>query len=154
MPGYRSLAGHEQTAERLADALKGLCKQYHLVALYVFGSRAAEIAVHVRGEAAGPAQPDSDLDIGVLPARERRLPVEDRISLAMTLEDLFSVGRVDLVILPEADPFLAANIVRGERLYVQDESQADEYDLYVLRRAGDLAPLERERMALILGEQP
>jgi hypothetical protein len=69
------------------------------------------------------------------------------------LEDLFGVARVDLVILREADPFLAANIVRGERLYALDPYAADEYDLYVLRRAGDLAPLERERMALILGEE-
>jgi hypothetical protein len=37
-------------------------------------------------------------------------------------------------------------------LYARDEDDADEYDLYVLRRAGDLAPLERERIALILGE--
>jgi hypothetical protein len=69
------------------------------------------------------------------------------------LEDLFNVERVDLVCLPETDPFLAANIVRGERSYGRDEYEADEYDLYILRRAGDLAPLERERMALILGEK-
>jgi len=79
--------------------------------------------------------------------------VQQKVRLAIALEDLFDVGRVDLVCLPEADPFLAANVVRGERLYARDEYEADEYDLYVLRRAGDLAPLERERMALILGEQ-
>ena len=33
-----------------------------------------------------------------------------------------------------------------------DSYEADEYDLYVLRRAGDLAPHERERIALILGD--
>jgi hypothetical protein len=71
--------------------------------------------------------------------------------LAAALEDLFGAQRVDLVVLPEADPFLAANIIRGERLYCRDETEADEYELYVLRRAGDLAPLERERIALILG---
>jgi hypothetical protein len=59
-----------------------------------------------------------------------------------------------VVCLQEADPFLAANVVRGERLYARDEYEADEYDLYVLRRAGDLAPLERERIALILREKP
>ncbi len=96
--------------------------------------------------------PLSDVDIGVLPARERNLLAEDRVDLMQALERLFGVERVDLVILPEADPFLAANVVRGGRLYVRDEYQVDEYDLYVLRRAGDLAPLERERMALILGE--
>ena len=35
----------------------------------------------------------------------------------MALEDLFLVPRVDLVSISEADPFLAANIIRGERLF-------------------------------------
>ncbi len=90
----------------------------------------------------------SDLDLGVLPARP--LNVDEKVALAIALEDLFNVNRVDLVVLPEADPFLAANIIRGERLYQRDPRQADEYDLYILRRAGDLIPLERERQALIL----
>jgi uncharacterized protein len=77
------------------------------------------------------------------------LPVKEKAALAVELEDLFSVGRVDLVVLPEAAPFLAANIIRGERLYAADEYLADEYDLYILRRAGDLAPLEEERLALL-----
>jgi hypothetical protein len=66
---------------------------------------------------------------------------------------MLGVNRVDLVSLPDADPFLAANIIRGERLFANDSYLADEYDLYILRRAGDLIPLERERQSLILGEQ-
>ena len=96
--------------------------------------------------------PSSDVDIGVLPVYGRTLTARDRVRLTIALEDALHIDRVDLVILPEADPFLAANIIRGERLYARDEVEADEYDLYVLRRAGDLASLERERMALILGE--
>lgn len=76
-----------------------------------------------------------------------------KVDLAHALEDLFELARVDLVCLRDADPFLAANIIRGERLFAVDEYRADEYDLYVLRRAGDLAPLERERLALIFGEE-
>jgi hypothetical protein len=53
-------------------------------------------------------------------------------------------------VLDEADPFLAANIIRGERLFAANSDSADEYDLYVLRRAGDFVPLERERIAMIL----
>jgi hypothetical protein len=68
------------------------------------------------------------------------------------LEEFFNVQRVDLVILPEVDAFLAANIIRGERIYAEDSYVADEYELFVLRRAGDLAELERERMAMILQE--
>jgi len=95
----------------------------------------------------------SDVDVGVRPVPGVRLSVRDKVHLAQALEDLLGVERVDLVCLPEADPFVAANVIRGERLFARDEDDADEYDLYILRRAGDLAPLERERLALILGEE-
>ena len=42
-----------------------------------------------------------------------------------------------------AYPFLAVNVIRGERLFCSDRYAADEYELYILRRAGDLAELER-----------
>jgi uncharacterized protein len=63
---------------------------------------------------------------------------------------LHSAPQFNLVLLSEADPFLAANIIRGERLFSRDERSADEYELYVLRRAGDLAPFERERIEAAL----
>lgn len=145
--------GREMMTERTA-ALARICRRFQLDILYAFGSRARDAKAWLDG-----AQPDlsasaADVDIGVKPARGVALAVLDKVRLALALEDLLGVNRVDLVLLPEADPFLAANIVRGERLYAFDEYLADEYDLYVLRRAGDLAPLERERMALILGQRP
>ena len=94
----------------------------------------------------------SDVDIGVRALSRGRLSVTEKVNLALALEDLFGCKRVDLVSLSEADPFLAAEVIRGERLFTQNEHEADEYELFVLRRAGDLAPLERERMALVLGE--
>ena len=140
----------------LTSELHALSGQYNMVAVYAFGSRAPEMAARVRGDTgkeAAVAHPDSDVDIAVLPARGCVLSAHDKVCLALALEDMLDVPRVDLVVLPEADPFLAANVVRGERLYAQDAYKADGYDLYVLRRAGDLAPLERERMALILGQE-
>ncbi len=134
-------------------ALAALCSKYHVDILYSFGSRAKEIQSWLNGELDSlPAGP-SDVDIGVKPAAGSAFSVHDKVHLAVALEDLLGVWRVDLVSFRDADPFLAANIVRGERLYARDETEADEYDLYILRRAGDLAPLERERMALILEKQ-
>jgi predicted nucleotidyltransferase len=127
--------------------LERLSETYKLNSLYAFGSRGRAAARFVL-TAESMSASESDLDIGVLPRTP--LTVKEKVQLALDLEALFDVSRVDLVILPEADPFLAANIIRGERLYARDSYQADEYDLYILRRAGDLAPLERERMALIL----
>ena len=142
-------------AAKLEQSLREIATQYDLVAIYAFGSRAREIASRMprsRADKSVAEHPDADVDIGVLCTPGHDLSARDRVKLMLALEDLFQAPRVDLVILREADPFLAANIVRGERLYAQDSYLADEYDLYVLRRAGDLAPLARERMALILGE--
>jgi hypothetical protein len=55
-----------------------------------------------------------------------------------------------LVILPEAKPYLALDVVRGELLCVTDVDAEAAYQLYVLRRAADLAPLERERRRMVL----
>lgn len=130
-----------------ANKLAELCQQFSIDILYAFGSRGQEAARFILENLPMPVSA-SDLDIGVLSARP--LDVHEKVALAIALEDLFDVNRVDLVVLPEADPFLAANVIRGERLYERDSYQADEYDLYILRRAGDLIPLERERQALIM----
>jgi len=140
----------------LEDRLKSLqsiAKQFSIEAIYAFGSLAKEALDWVSGKKKEITFDNlSDLDIGVKPRPSVKLSIEEKVELTMALEDLFSAPRIDLVVLPEADPFLAANIIRGERLYAEDEYLADEYDLYILRRAGDCAHLERERMALILGE--
>ena len=39
---------------------------------------------------------------------------------------------------------------RGELLFCADATDQAEYELYVLRRAGDLLPFEHERRDLIL----
>jgi predicted nucleotidyltransferase len=129
--------------------LTRLSEKYKLNSLYAFGSRGQTAAHFILTGESMPGS-GSDLDIGVLPRDP--LSVKEKVELALELETLFDVSRVDLVILSDADPFLAANIIRGERLYARDSYLADEYDLYILRRAGDLAPLERDRMALILGK--
>jgi len=120
--------------------------------MYAFGSRCQELKNYVLGRGRMEKKSTSDVDIGVKVSRGCHLSVRDKANLAIELEDLFDIGRVDLIILGEADPFVAANVVRGEQLYAEDGYEADEYELYVLRRAGDLAYLERERLRLILGE--
>ncbi len=130
------------------DTLKQICEQYAVDIIYVYGSRAREVWNWLYNEEVTLAPQGSDVDIGVKPSS--KLTVREKVELAIALEDLLGVNRVDLSNIPEVNPFLAANIIRGERLYANDAYLADEYDLYILRRAGDLIPLECERQQLIL----
>jgi len=135
------------------ERLNKIAEKFELDMIYAFGSQAKEVLEWVKKEGFGlSVSPSSDVDIGVKPCAGKRLSAKEKVYLGMALEEFFSVNRVDLVVLPEVDPFLAANIIRGERIYCIDEYEADKYDLYILRRAGDLIPLERERIALIMGE--
>lgn len=104
-------------------------------AAYLFGSQVN-----------GDARPDSDLDVGVLFMTPQ--------SLATTLALEEQIGRaadraIDLVDAGQAAPFLALEIVRGERIVCREPTETDLFELYVLRRAGDLLPFERERQALL-----
>ena len=134
--------------------LQQWCLQFRVAILFVFGSRANEVRDWLEERIPHLSGSHSDVDIGVKALGNVVWSTMEKVRLAIDLEDFLGCSRVDLVVLDEADPFLAAEIIRGERLYAQDTYIADEYDLYVLRRAGDLIPLERDRVALILGQRP
>ena len=104
-------------------------------------------AYHFGSSSDGTAHESSDVDIGVL--FRTRAPLEELIRIETRLDE--SIPRtVDLVDVKRAGPFVALEIIRGERFYCRDETAADEFDLYVLRRAGDLEYFERERRAFFL----
>jgi predicted nucleotidyltransferase len=134
----------------IESSLKSIASRYDIVALYVFGSRTTEIVGFMRGQKVSSRRSDSDVDIGAQLKPSRHLSAKERVRLAIDLEDLLNVNRVDLVILSDADAFLALEIIRGELLYCADADAQAEYELFVLRRAGDLAFYARERWRKIL----
>ena len=137
------------TSSRIKE-LARLCHRYGVVILYAFGSLGEEAKYFLDGKVDTLVREGKDLDLGVKIEKSRKLSIKKKVEITGELETFFKATRVDLVVIREADPFVAANVIRGERLYCRDEFLADEYELYILRRAGDLAPLERERMAIIL----
>jgi predicted nucleotidyltransferase len=135
----------------LESRLIAVGRRHGLESIYVFGSRAMEIAASMASEETGLREGASDVDIGVQPHRYLRMAAKDRVRLTLELERLFGVQRVDLVILPEANALLAAEVVRGELLYTQDADAEAESQLYYLRRAGDLAPFYRQQWRELVG---
>jgi len=152
-PGLETSANRaleSNTMALLEQQLHEICDRHRIELVYAFGSRACEVREALYGLGQIDKGSSSDVDMGVKTSPKfRAMSVREKVEMAAEVEDLLGVGRVDLVILSEADPFLSANIVRGERIFCRDPYAADEYELYILRRAGDLAPLEKERLSLI-----
>jgi len=134
-----------------AKKLESIAERFGVSEIYVFGSRANEIKARVAGESTA-WQLSADVDIGIQPVPGNRLSIDEKVNLAIALEDFFNVERVDLVVIPEADPFLAADIIRGEILYCSDPDEQAITELHILRTAGDLAYFKRERIKSILSE--
>ncbi len=107
-----------------------------ILALYLFGSRGRHEATE-----------RSDVDVAILLREEASL--RDVLLLEDALERRLGLP-VDLVDAGRASAFLALDVIRGERVYCADADRCDEFELYVMRRAGDLAPFERERRRLLL----
>lgn len=145
----RRSAGPDTNQKRAA--LEAICQQHGVAILYSFGSRARETLAWLDDPEAVLAPGPSDVDLGVKPLPATEFNWRTEVALGHALEDLLGVRRVDLVNLDNANPFLAAEIVHGERLYAESEYAADNYDLYILRQEGDLAFLEEERARLLLG---
>ena len=133
-------------SSRAYTEIASIAERFALSDVYVFGSRANELvpAGELRRDTA------SDVDVAVRPRSGTTLSVHQRVDLMLALERLFELSPVDLVVLPDADAFLALAAIRGTLIYCADTVDQAEYELFVLRRAGDLAPFERERQELIL----
>jgi uncharacterized protein len=131
--------------------LKRIADQYGIAEIYVFGSRANEISARVSGEKSEYSYPDSDVDISIEPIPGKTLIAKEKVQVAIEFEDLFQVPRVDLIILSEAPPFLALEVIKGKLLYCKTPDEQAEHELFILRRAGDLAYFERRRRETVLG---
>jgi uncharacterized protein len=129
-------AGAASITALAGDLADFAAKDQRIVALYVFGSRA-------RGE----ALEGSDVDVGIL--FSQAIVLRDVVLLEDALAQRLGLP-VDLVDAGRANAFLALDVIRGERVYCSDPERCDEFELYVMRRAGDLAPFERERRRLLL----
>jgi predicted nucleotidyltransferase len=133
-------AGYTRGMDR-ADQLQTLCKEFGLLSVYLFGSRAEDGVRRLeRRDVTGEG---SDLDVGVFgnagAVAARRLG-----ALQVALEEVFAPLRVDLVPLDRVDPLFQFAAVRGERIAAPDTTAADEKELEVMRRAADLLPFQRE----------
>lgn len=132
------------------DAVHECCRRHRVTSLYAFGSRAAEAFewVHRKRDEFEPTS--SDLDLAVTLEEGVKLSARDRVRLSIEFERLFGVPQVDLVLLIETDVFLAVDAVRGELLYCDDEDRQAREELFVLRRAGDLAHFKTKKLEGIL----
>lgn len=121
--------------EEMRTRLEGAFREQGVRLAYLFGSQAT-----------GRARPDSDVDVAVLfgdgvpPSDYNRRQLE----LIGAVMDAFGKNDVDVVILNEAPPLLAVEVLdHGKVLYNVDDALRVEFQVKALREYRDTEPLRR-----------
>ena len=119
--------------DALGPQLESLFRQHPVQLAYLFGSQAT-----------GCTHAESDIDIAVLLAAS--LTADERFTVRLTLigalSHLFGTDHVDVVVLNEASPLLAYEVLRnGVLLYCSDDNTRVDFQVRALCAYEDTAPL-------------
>lgn len=90
---------------------------------YLVNQRFVQVAYLFGSAAKGVMGPLSDVDIAVLLSSDPSMWHENRMKLMEGLTWIFSVPRVDVVILNNADPALSHRVlIEGQAIFIRDET--------------------------------
>lgn len=112
----------------------------------IFTAHSVDLAYLFGSQAEGKAGPLSDVDIAVLLGAqvEREQWFQMQLDLIGALMGLFHRDDVDVVILNEATPVLAHEVVQSGRvIYEADPGTRVDFEIAALRRYVDTEPLRR-----------
>jgi len=112
--------------------------RHHITLAYLFGSRAE-----------GRARPSSDTDIAVLLPHKhfKTLTLDSRVNLINDIFDVLGTENADIVILNEAPPLLAFEVIKHGKIIYEDPKirPAAEFTVYALNQYLDTKPLRAMR---------
>lgn len=106
--------------------------------MYLFGSQAKKGKDFLEGKEI-EAEPHSDLDIAVLAEKTSENTIKLYGELYRELSYLFEPFDIDLVFMHEHNALFRFEIIKGYRVFAEDEEFADMYEELTMKEAADLA---------------
>lgn len=132
--------------------LKELAKRFGVNLIYLFGSQAEKGLKYLEGEMI-ILDSYSDLDIGVSLKNPPKNIIGIYGKLYKELSEIFDPFHIDLVFVHEVNPLFQYEIIKGIRIYEEDEDESEEFEEMVMKKAADLSfkrkLLDREIMEAI-----
>jgi predicted nucleotidyltransferase len=138
-----SVRNLQAAAEKIADLMSS--KPEILVA-YIFGSAVS-----------GRARPDSDIDVAVLldPTFLKQIPLKYRANLIADTGASLETFNVDVVLLNQAPPALAHNVItKGRLVYERSRSARVAFQVRNLNLFLDLEPIHKIRLKYLKRRYP
>lgn len=119
-------------------ALRALAEKHGILLIYLFGSQAEYGKRYLEGHTIAP-DGTSDLDVAVVLDHPSREDIETYGILYRELSELFEPFSVDLSYVRDVDPLLRYEMIKGVRIYAQDDLTADAFEENIMKIAEDLS---------------
>lgn len=125
------------------ENLNKICKDYGVLAAYLFGSLAKKGADLLDGKRPERVDPLTDIDLGVV-FFERPVDPKERIKtysrLYSDLSDVFSPLNLDLIFLQETGVIIQFEAINGMLIYSHDDDKRLDYEERVIKFYQDWKP--------------
>ena len=136
----------------MKSSILDLAREFNCVLIYLFGSQAETGKRYLEGEGTRP-DAFSDLDVAVAFRNPATGTIKVYGEMYKEISEIFGPFNIDLVIIQGMDPLFQYEIIKGVRIYEENERIAEDFEEGVMKRAEDLSfkkrVLDREIMEAI-----
>lgn len=119
------------------ELLQAITEKYNIGIVYLFGSQAEIGKRYIEGYDIMP-DASSDLDIAVVFRERPENEIKAYGLIYLDLSKLFDPFEIDLVFLHELNAIFRYEIIKGIRVYAEDEQFADSLEEAIMKEAEDL----------------
>jgi predicted nucleotidyltransferase len=117
--------------------IRALADRHHIRIVYLFGSQSDSGKRYLEGEAVMP-DAVSDLDVAVVFEAPPAEVMKTYGVLYREFSKIFDLFAVDLVSMHEVNTLFQYEIIKGKRIFAEDESFADDFEERIMKIGGDL----------------
>lgn len=132
----------EKVKRRKGKLIK-ICKDYRILAVYIFGSMAKDGIALLESKKPREIDPLADVDVGII-FFERPLDPKERIEiygrLHSELSEVFSPFILDLIFLQDVGVILQFEAINGKVVYSFDDDKRLDYEEHIIKFYQDWKP--------------
>jgi len=119
------------------DEINAFAQRHNILIIYLFGSQAEKGERYLTGETVLPDD-FSDLDVAILFKMPPAESMKTYGLLYREISEIFDPFTLDLVFMHEVNTLFQYEIIKGPRIYAEDELYADEFEERIMKIGGDL----------------
>lgn len=123
---------------KIRTKFQEIAQKFGINLIYLFGSQAEIGERYIKGDLITP-ETFSDLDVAVSFKNPPQNSIRVYGDLYAEISEIFDPFHIDLVFIHEMNPIFQYEVIKGIRIYEEDERMTEDFEEIVMKEAADLA---------------